>query len=229
MRFVILNSSALYAQAWEALWGSMLVAAIATIVSAMAERDADAEGLWLVPDEARQLGGVALERIQTIEEVARSRGMRVVLGLQDAQQLEAAVGREKAGPMVSMQSTRFHLRSAPTAAEQIAHTVGDREIKRITNTAMTGAVQGKKLDYERVPVRSPELQRLRGHSGSQAPERSSGAQRCRSRHHERASRCSPAGRRQNPRPHCGLRRRMREHGSTLPLNKASDNLHTSIP
>jgi len=151
-RLVILNSSALYAQACEALWGSMLAAASATIVSAMPERSADAEGLWLILDEARQLGAIALERIQTIEEVGRSRGVRVVLGLQDAQQLEAAVGREKAGPMVSMQSTRFCLRSAPTAAEQMTHTMGDREIKRITNTATTGAVQGKTSSYERVPV-----------------------------------------------------------------------------
>jgi len=151
-RLVILNSSSLYAQACEALWGSMLAAASATIVSAMPERSADEEGLWLILDEARQLGGVALERIQTIEEVGRSRGVRVVLGLQDAQQLEAAVGREKAGPMVSMQSTRFCLRSAPTAAEQMTHTVGEREIKRITNTATTGAVQGKTSSYDRVPV-----------------------------------------------------------------------------
>jgi hypothetical protein len=151
-RLVIFNSSALYSQACEALWGSMLAAASATIVSAMPERNADADGLWLILDEARQLGGVALERIQTIEEVGRSRGVRVVLGLQDAQQIEAAVGREKAGPMVSMQSTRFYLRSAPNAAEQIAHTAGDREIKRITNTATAGAVQGKTSSYERVPV-----------------------------------------------------------------------------
>lgn len=151
-RLVILNSSALYAQACEALWGSMLAVVSATIVSVMPERNADAEGLWLILDEARQLGGVALERIQTMEEVGRSRGVRVVMGLQDAQQLEAAVGREKAGPMVSMQSTRFYLRSSPNAAEQIVHTVGEREIKRIANTATTGAVQGKTASYERVPV-----------------------------------------------------------------------------
>lgn len=152
IRLVILNSSALYGQACEALWASMLAAASATIVVGMPERNADAEGLWLILDEARQMGSCALQRIQTIEEVGRSRGVRVVLGLQDAQQLEAAVGREKAAPMVSMQSTRFYLRSAPTAAEQIAHTVGDREIKRITNTATGGAVQGKTASYERVPV-----------------------------------------------------------------------------
>jgi hypothetical protein len=152
VRLVILNSSALYAQACEALWGSMLAAASATIVAAMPERSADDAGLWMILDEARQLGGAALERIQTIEEVGRSRGVRVILSLQDAQQLEAAVGREKAGPMLSMQATRFYLRAAPAAAEQVVKTVGDREIKRITNTATGGAVQGKQMNYERVPV-----------------------------------------------------------------------------
>ncbi|WP_426661944.1 type IV secretion system DNA-binding domain-containing protein [Rhodanobacter aciditrophus] len=152
IRLVILNSSALYAQACEAIWGSMLATASATIVATLPERSADEAGLWMILDEARQLGGGALERVQTIEEVGRSRGVRVVLGLQDAQQLEAAVGREKAGPMLSMQATRFYLRSAPTAAEQVVKTVGDREIKRITNTATGGAVQGKQMNYERVPV-----------------------------------------------------------------------------
>jgi len=152
IRLVILNSNALYAQACEAIWGSILSAASATIVATMPERSADDAGLWMILDEARQLGAGALERIQTIEEVGRSRGVRVILGLQDAQQLEAAVGREKAGPMLAMQATRFYLRAAPAAAEQIAKTVGDREIKRITNTATGGAVQGKTMSYERVPV-----------------------------------------------------------------------------
>ena len=151
-KLVILNSSALYGQACESLWGSMLAAASATIVSGMIDQSADEAGLWLILDEARQMGACALERIQTIEEVGRSRGVRVVLGLQDAQQFEAAVGREKAGPLLSMQSTRFYLRSAPYAAEQIVHMVGDREIKRIANTATGGAVQGKTSSYERVPV-----------------------------------------------------------------------------
>jgi type IV secretory pathway TraG/TraD family ATPase VirD4 len=152
IRLVILNSSALYSQACEAIWGSMLAVASATIVAAMPERSADDPALWMILDEARQLGGDALKRVQTIEEVGRSRGVRVVLGLQDAQQLEAAVGREKAGPMLSMQATRFYLRAAPAAAEQVVKTVGDREIKRITNTATGGAVQGKTMGYERVPV-----------------------------------------------------------------------------
>ena len=152
IRLVILNSSALYGQACEALWGSMLAVASATMVAGMPNRNADEAGLWLILDEARQLGGGALERIQTIEEVGRSRGVRVVLGLQDAQQLEAAVGREKAGPMLSMQSTRFYLRAAPAAAQQIVHMVGDRDIKRITSTASAGATQGKTSNHERTMV-----------------------------------------------------------------------------
>lgn len=163
IKLVILNSNANYAQACEALWGSMLATVSSAVVASLPEQSADASGLWMILDEAKQLGGTALEKIQTIEEVGRSRGVRVVLGLQDAQQLEAAVGREKAGPMLSMQGTRYCLRAAPNAAEQIARTVGDREINRITNTATAGAVQGKTSNYERVPVlTTSDLTGLRG-------------------------------------------------------------------
>jgi len=153
IRLVILNSSALYQSAGEAIFGSMLAVVSSAASAALPEKSADEAGaLWCILDEGKQLGAVALDRVQIMAEVGRSRGVRVVLGLQDAGQLEAAVGREKAGPMMSMQSTRFYLRAAPGSAETIVKTVGEREIQRIANTASGGAVQGKTSSYERVPV-----------------------------------------------------------------------------
>ena len=153
IRLVILNSSALYQSAGEAIFGSMLAVVSSATSAALPEKSADEAGaLWCILDEGKQLGAVALDRVQVMAEVGRSRGVRVVLGLQDAGQLEAAVGREKAGPMMSMQSTRFYMRAAPGSAETIVKTVGEREIQRIANTASGGAVQGKTSSYERVPV-----------------------------------------------------------------------------
>ncbi len=156
IRLAILNNSALYSQAAEAIFGAMLAVASATVSAAMPEKSADdGDALWCIFDEGKQAGAGALERLQTIAEVGRSRGVRVVLCLQDAGQLAAAVGREKAEPMMSMQGTRIYLRAAPNSAENIVRTVGEREIQRITNTASGGAVQGKTASYDRVPVLAP--------------------------------------------------------------------------
>lgn len=156
IRLAILNSSALYGQAAESIFGAMLAVVSATVSAALPEKSADDGGaLWCIFDEGKQAGATALERLQVIAEVGRSRGVRVVLGLQDAGQLAAAVGREKAEPMMSMQGTRIYLRAAPGSAENIVRTVGEREIQRIQNTATGGAIQGKTATYDRVPVLSP--------------------------------------------------------------------------
>lgn len=156
VRLVILNNSALYSSAAEAIFGGMLAVAKALISTSMPEKNADDDdSLWLLLDEAKQLGAGGLEAVQVIEEVGRSRGVRVWLALQDVAQLEAAVGQEKAGPMMSMQSTRLYLRAPPESADNLARTVGEREIMRIQSTAGSGAVQGKTATYDRVPVLLP--------------------------------------------------------------------------
>ncbi|WP_176212439.1 type IV secretion system DNA-binding domain-containing protein [Metallibacterium scheffleri] len=154
---VLLNNNMQFEKVSRAIFGAMLavIAALAAS-SALPEKPASAEGAtWLILDEARQLGPAGLEAVQRIAEVGRSRGMRVILGLQDADQLAAEVGREASAPMLSMQGLRLYLRCAPPAAEQIARTIGEREILRIQSTATAGAVQGKTSTYDRLPVLMP--------------------------------------------------------------------------
>ena len=153
IRLVLLNNNAQFAKVSKAIFGAMLnvIAALASS-SAMPEKSADDPGLWLVLDEGRQLGGAGLEAATTVAEVGRSRGVRVVLGLQDAEQLAAEVGRDAAGPMMRVQGLRLYLRAAPESAENMARTIGEREIQRIQSTAQAGAVQGKTATYDRVPV-----------------------------------------------------------------------------
>ena len=152
-RLVLLNNNAQYSKISKAIFGSILtVAAALASSSAMPEKSADDCGIWLILDEARQLGPAGLEAATTVAEVGRSRGVRVMLGLQDQEQLAAEVGRDAAGPMMRMQGLRLYLRAAPEAAENLVRTVGDREIQRIQSTAQAGAVQGKTSTYDRVPV-----------------------------------------------------------------------------
>lgn len=150
---VLLNSNAQYSKVGKSIFGAMLnvVSALASSAS-MPEKSADDAGVWLILDEARQLGPAGLEAATTVAEVGRSRGVRVLLGLQDAEQLAAEVGRDVAGPMMRMQGLRLYLRAAPESAENLARTIGEREIQRIQSTAQAGAVQGKTATYDRVPV-----------------------------------------------------------------------------
>lgn len=154
IKLLLLNNNAQYSKASRAIFGAMLhvVAALASS-AAMPEKPADADdALWMILDEGRLLGPDGLRAIDTIAAVGRSRGVRVLLGLQDAEQLAAEVGRDQAGPMLSMQGLRLYLRAAPGSAENIVRAIGEREIKRLQGTASAGAVQGKTSTYDRVPV-----------------------------------------------------------------------------
>ncbi|MHB1282336.1 MAG: type IV secretion system DNA-binding domain-containing protein [Metallibacterium scheffleri] len=156
IRLVLLNNNAQYSKASRAIFGSMLhVVAALSSSAVMPEKPADADALWMILDEGRLLGPEGLRAVDTIAAVGRSRGVRVLLGLQDAEQLAAEVGRDQAGPMLSMQGLRLYLRAAPESAENIARTIGEREIQRIQSTASSGAVHGKTSTYDRVPVCLP--------------------------------------------------------------------------
>lgn len=156
VRIVVLNSDARYESAGQGIFGAML-ACVASMAgsAALPERGPDEPGVWAVLDEFPQLGGVALEKIQKVAELGRSRGIRTVIGLQDESQLAAAVGREKAQPMTAMQATRVFVECSESGAAEIAKRIGEREVQRIDSTAQGGANQGKTKRTQMVPVILP--------------------------------------------------------------------------
>ncbi len=110
---VVLNNNANYSKRVEQIFGAVLASASSYINSPeMPEVSADATGFWLVLDEYPQLGAGCAEYIQKMEEVGRSRGIRVVKALQDESQLFAAVGREKGEAQRSVQQTRIYAKLA---------------------------------------------------------------------------------------------------------------------
>ena len=163
VRTVILNNNAQYAVAAEAIFGSILRVLAATTNSAlMREKSADESGLWLIIDEAPQLGPAALEHLQRAAEVARSRGVRTVLAAQDESQFAARLGLEKAAPLLAMQSLRVYAQMSGAGAESVCKRVGDRDVKRLETTGSGGALQGKTSRAERLPVLVPsDLTELR--------------------------------------------------------------------
>ncbi|THD11053.1 type IV secretion system DNA-binding domain-containing protein [Metallibacterium scheffleri] len=163
VRTVILNNNAAFSSAAEAIFGAILRVLVATTNSAlMREKSADDAGLWLIIDEAPQLGLAALEHLQRAAEVARSRGVRTVLAAQDESQFAARMGFEKAAPLLAMQSLRVYAQMSAAGAESVCKRVGDRDVKRLETTGSGGALQGKTSRAERLPVLvSSDLTELR--------------------------------------------------------------------
>ncbi len=153
---LVLNNNANYATAASALFGAAL-AIIADYIASpdMPEKPASSPGLWVILDEMPQLGPAAFPAIQKIEEIGRSRGVRVIRAQQDESQLAALVGREKAAPMLAMQSTKIYCKVSDLTAAAIAQRIGEREIIRYSTTAQSGAVAGKTATPDRQPVISP--------------------------------------------------------------------------
>jgi hypothetical protein len=156
VRIVILNSHDRYQAACEGLFGSML-AVVAGMVDSpeMPERSRDESGIWFVGDEFPQLGLSALQSIQKLAELGRSRGLRTVVALQDESQLPGRVGREKAEPMLAMQATRVYAQTDDKSAKAIADRIGQRRINRIDTTAQGGATSGKTKRVEHEAVIGP--------------------------------------------------------------------------
>lgn len=159
---VILNNDKRFEIRAQQIFGAIVAAAANYInSSAMPEVGADAPGLWVVLDEYPQLGNVVAKYVQQIEEMGRSRGVRVVKAVQDESQLFAAVGREKGEAQRSVQQTRIYCKLATGTAAELAQRLGEREVIRIEFPQAVGA-GNKRATTQRLPViRSSELTGLR--------------------------------------------------------------------
>jgi hypothetical protein len=151
-RVVVLNSDARYSDRAEQVFGAVLGVVADTVASpAMVEVSPDAQGYWLILDEFPQLGPTGQQAAQKIEEMGRSRGVRVVKAMQDASQLFARDGREKGMAQKSMQQTRIFLMSSVDGASEICRALGDREVKRI-EFPLTSGQGSKRLVHEKTAV-----------------------------------------------------------------------------
>jgi len=144
-KIVILNSNPNYETAGARIFGAILATISATYASAvMPELGADkAGGLWFVLDEVAQLGAAALDHIQRFEEVGRSKGGRAVKALQDKSQLAGKVGRDKAAPMLAMQSTKFFTACSDVTAEEVSRQFGEHKLHRLETVTENGQFAGK--------------------------------------------------------------------------------------
>lgn len=151
-RVVVLNADARYAGHVETIFGAMLSVVADTIASpAMRECKPDEPGVWMIADELPQLGPAGQKALQKMEEMGRSRGVRVIKAMQDASQLYAREGREKGVVQKSMQQTRVYMKTSTDGAADVCKALGDRDIKRI-ELPLTAGVGNKRIVSEKAPV-----------------------------------------------------------------------------
>ena len=150
---VIFNFDENYKTAAGLIFGAMLDVVSSTVNSSLHEQSADApDGLWFLVDEAPQLGAEGLTKLTSLDAVARSRGMRLIIALQDESQIISALGRDKGLALLALAGTRIYSQTSPEVARAICDRAGEKKVSQISNTATGGAVQGKTAPEHVLPA-----------------------------------------------------------------------------
>lgn len=152
---IVLNNNAVYKTAAESIFAGILSIASQMAASAeMPELSADKGGIWFILDEYPQLGASAAISVQTIEEMGRSRGVRVIKALQDYSQVYQRAGRDHGQAQLNLQQTRIFCKIAPETASIICQSLGKRSVVNVQNKTLTGQ-NTKTLQHEDRDVLRP--------------------------------------------------------------------------
>ena len=100
---------------------------IATAIDAAGEQGPSKKPIWLVIDELAGLGEIPALLTATAE--LRKTGLRLLVGCQDYDQIEALYGRSRAASVMNNLSNKFFLRTnSGTSADRQSRTLGDRKV-----------------------------------------------------------------------------------------------------
>lgn len=145
VRTVIVQGSGRFAELQKAYIGGIIAAMASRINSPEVAESAESKTrrVWFFLDEFAQLGKVS--GFAPLLEIGRSKGIRVVIGLQDINQIRDLYGKEQAESWMSMIGTQIYARISPgETADFVSGLVGDREVERpnISHTLGSGAAPG---------------------------------------------------------------------------------------
>lgn len=129
-RTVVLAANGRFKQLQMGLARALLNIAAQTVADPLQVGESSSRRVWFFLDEFPQIGEVS--SVGVLLEIGRSRGIRVVLGVQDIAQLRDIYGPEKAKAWASLVGTQIVCQTqAGDTADFIARRVlGDREIER---------------------------------------------------------------------------------------------------
>lgn len=143
VKTVILQHNGQFESLAHAFNGAVLGLASQLINSPVIQESA-ARRLWFFLDEFPQLGKV--EAVFPLCEIGRSKGVRVVIGMQDISQLKKIYSDHQASALVSMVGTHVVTRvsSGETADFICEKLIGEREIERldVSTSSGTGSAPG---------------------------------------------------------------------------------------
>lgn len=159
----ILNNNANFQSQATLIFGAMLSVMRGCVNgSDMPSKSADSEGgIWFIVDELPQLGGSVGESIAKIEEMGRSKGVRVLKAYQDESQILAQLGRDKGRASISVQQTKVYLKCAPETAAEVARSMGRKTIIRADPPWINGAAGKKITKIETDVINQSELTGLK--------------------------------------------------------------------
>lgn len=140
-------------------------------ISDMPDAAPDQRRIWLIVDEAPRVGKVP--SITDALTTARSKGLRVVLGIQSLAQVREAYSRETATTWAGQTATKIICQTtSPDDQEWCAKLLGDREVDRFqhqvsTQTGRDGGQHNQSWQRAREPVLMPaafgrDLQVIKG-------------------------------------------------------------------
>ena len=145
---LLLQGSGQYGQLTKAYINAMISMFSAHVSSPTFSNDTQRR-IWVFLDELPQLGKV--EHLAPLMEIGRSKGIRVVLGTQDAAQLQAIYGQDGTNAWTSMIGTSIYGRiQGGNTAQSIAKRIGDREVERPNEVSSNqGDQTSSSLSYTR--------------------------------------------------------------------------------
>lgn len=137
-RVVIVQGNGRFEQLAQGFAKSLFTLAAQTITDPAAVGESRSRRLWVFLDEFPQMG--EMSRVAPMLEVGRSKGVRVVLGVQDIAQLKHVYGAERASAWQSLVANQIVCQLQPGATSKFVaeEIIGDREIERIAVSSSTG-------------------------------------------------------------------------------------------
>jgi hypothetical protein len=138
-RQVILQGNGRFEQMMQG-YVSSIISMLSARINSPEFKDSRERKLWFVLDEFPQIGKI---KYQPLIEVGRSKGVRVVIGLQDINQVVKVYSEQDANSLLSMVGTKIVAQIAPgETAKKMSELIGEREVERL-NLSVSGSGSGK--------------------------------------------------------------------------------------
>lgn len=147
-RQIILQGNGRFETMMQGYVGSIIAMLMARINSPQVS-DSRTRRLWFILDEFPQLGKI---KYQAGVEVGRSKGVRMVFGLQDISQVRKIYSEEDANALMSNVGTKIIAQISPgETAKKISELIGQKEVERLnisTSSQQGGASTTAMLNRE---------------------------------------------------------------------------------